>query len=374
MSLYQIAGKIITDNPRTLENYRFVTINGKLVVDNPLDHMKLVRLARAYADAVRKSLNFIWKGYSHKEATKLLYDMLPNYVYLETAYKNAKAIAENIKFYEEKFDKDKVLADIRRFWIGSRGNKWDRGNRNIKLLPRDTYFEALIRYPWGCSWIKAKAFFGEKHIPLLEELIELANRREEGYGAIISFREYPRIHVQLPLWLYLKYFSTSKQRGYGLIAGFDINSDRLNVVIIDSDGNIVAMKTFWYSETISHGFSRDKAKWVRLNALSDALEWCRRIGVDYVVFEDLTRIRYRRFMSNPYVNRKIAKFPKKQILIHGVVKALKLGFTVILVNPKGTSNSITHKQIMREKGLDRHMASAYIIAYRGLKVIKNHEK
>ncbi len=46
----------------------------------------------------------------------------------------------------------------------------------------------------------------------------------------------------------------------------------------------------------------------------------------------------------------------------------------MLVNPRGTSNSITHKQIMREKGLDRHMASAYMIAYRGLKVIKNHRK
>ncbi len=95
--------------------------------------------------------------------------------------------------------------------------------------------------------------------------------------------------------------------------------------------------------------------------------WCRRIGVDYIVFEDLSRIKTRKFTDNPCVNRRIARFPKKQILQHGVIKALKQGFIVILVNSKGTSNSITHRQIMREKGLDRHMASAYIIAYRGLK-------
>ena len=374
MSLYQIAGKIITDNPKTLEDYRFVTINGKLVVDNSLDHMKLIRLARAYMNVVRKSLNLIWKGYSHKEATKLLYTILPNYVYLESAYKNAKAIAENIRFFEGKSSKNRILADIRRFWIASRGNKWDKGNRNIKLVPKDGYFEVSIKYPWDGSWIKAKALFGEKYIPLLRELIQLASKKSEGYGVIASFRRYPRIHVQLPLFLYLKYFSTPKHKGYGLIAGFDINSDRVNAVVIDNDGNIVAMKTFWYSETISHGFSRDKAKWLRLNALSVALEWCRRVGVDYVVFEDLARIGYRRFTSNPYANRKITKFPKKQILIHGVIKALKLVLTIILVNSKGTSNSITHKQVMREKGLDRHMASAYIIAYRGLKMIKNNEK
>ena len=104
-----------------------------------------------------------------------------------------------------------------------------------------------------------------------------------------------------------------------------------------------------------------------LSALLNALMWCRRIGVDYVVFEDLTRIRYKRFTSNPYANRKITKFPKKQILAHGVVKALKQGFTVILINPRGTSNSLAHKQVMREKRLDKHMASAYIIAYRGFK-------
>jgi len=76
-------------------------------------------------------------------------------------------------------------------------------------------------------------------------------------------------------------------------------------------------------------------KWIRLNALANALEWCRRIGVDYVVFEDLTRIKTKRFTSNPNANRKITKFPKKQLFRHGVIKTLKLDFTVILVNPKG---------------------------------------
>ena len=88
-------------------------------------------------------------------------------MYLETAYKNAKAIVENIKFFEENSEKNKILTDIRRFWIASQGNKWDKGNRNVKLVPRDAYIEILIKYPWEGSWIKAKAFFGEKYIPLL---------------------------------------------------------------------------------------------------------------------------------------------------------------------------------------------------------------
>jgi hypothetical protein len=51
-----------------------------------------------------------------------------------------------------------------------------------------------------------------------------------------------------------------------------------------------------------------------------------------------------------------------------------LGFNVILVNPKGTTNSEDHEKVMREKGFNRHTASAYLIALKGLKVIKNNEK
>jgi len=119
MLLCQIAGKLIADNPRILERLSYVTINGKLVVEDSVDHMKLIRLARAYSDVVRGMLNMVWRGYSHTEATKLLYDMLPNYVYLETAYKNAKAIAENVSFYEEYSGKSRILADIHRFWLAS---------------------------------------------------------------------------------------------------------------------------------------------------------------------------------------------------------------------------------------------------------------
>ena len=38
------------------------------------------------------------------------------------------------------------------------------------------------------------------------------------------------LHVSVPIELHLKYFSKGKAKG-GLIAGFDLNSDRMNMVI-----------------------------------------------------------------------------------------------------------------------------------------------
>ncbi|MGC9112614.1 MAG: hypothetical protein ACP5H1_04240, partial [Acidilobus sp.] len=62
---------------------------------------------------------------------------------------------------------------------------------------------------------------------------------------------------------------------------------------------------------------------------------------------------------------------KRQMLTHGVIKALRLGFNVILVDPKGTTNSEEHDKVMREKGFDRHTASAYLIALKGLGTIND---
>ena len=78
-----------------------------------------------------------------------------------------------------------------------------------------------VKDPWG-KWVYGKAYFGKKYLPLLSELEELSRRKEEGYGALISFKEKPMIHLQIPLWLYLKHFSSPKPNGYGLFAGFDL--------------------------------------------------------------------------------------------------------------------------------------------------------
>jgi hypothetical protein len=291
-----------------------------------------------------------------------LYNIIPYAFYAETAYKQALTLIKN--------NGNKV--EVRKRWIACRGNKSDKGNRGIKFHVKEDHVLIKVKDPWG-KWIFGRAFFGKKYLPLLRELEELSKRKEEGYGEVISFKGTPMIHLQIPLWLYLKHFSTPKPKGYGFIAGFDLNSDRLNVVVINKNGEVVAKNTWWYSEVISHGFPKEKARTLRLNALSQALNFLSRIGVDYVVFEDLFLVRERKFTRSKSGNRKISRFAKKQLLIHGVIKSLRLGFSIILVNPKGTTNSEEHKRVMMEKGFDRHTTSTYLIALRGLEIIKNNE-
>jgi hypothetical protein len=311
----------------------------------------------------------LFDGKSVDELTKEFYNILPNYIYLETALKQAKTIVDGLLEREE--EKGKIIhARIRKFWFGSRGNKSDKGNRNVKFHVLEDHVEVKVKDPWG-KWVHGKAYFGKEYLPLLHELEELAERKEEGYGAVVSFKDYPMIHLQVPLWLYLKHFSSPKPVGYGLVAGFDLNSDRLNVVVVNKDGKVIAIKTFWYSDVTRPGFPKGKAMALRLNALSESLNFLSRVGVDYVVFEDLFLVKRRRFTRSKSGNRKVSRFAKRQMLTHGVIKSLRLGFNVILVNPEGTTNSEYHDRIMREKGFDRHTASAYLIALKGLGMLNN---
>jgi predicted transposase len=342
-----------------IENFQFVTINGRVEFEGV---ERISRIAYYYSKAVKAGVNLALRGVSLSDAVKELYKIIPYAFYAETAYKQALALVEN--------NGNKV--EVRKRWIACRGNKSDNGNRGIKFHVFQDHVEIKVKDPWG-KWVFGKAYFGKEYLPLLKELEELSRRKEEGYGAVVSFKDYPMIHIQIPLWLYLKYFSSPKPNGYGLVAGFDLNSDRLNVVVVSKDGEIIANKTWWYSDVVRPGFPKGKAMALRLNALSQALNFLSRVGVDYVVFEDLFLVKRRRFTRSKSGNRKVSRFAKRQLLIHGVIKALRLGFNVVLVNPKGTTNSEDHDKVMREKGFDRHTASAYLIALKGLEVIKNNE-
>jgi predicted transposase len=349
-----------------LENFQFVTINGRVLFN---EKERVVRIARAYSQVVKSAIKPLFDGKSVDELTKEFYNVLPKYIYLETALKQAKTITDGLLDRED--EKGEIIhARIRRFWFGSRGNKSDKGNRNVKFHVFQDHVEVKVKDPWG-KWVYGKAYFGKEYLSLLHELEELASNKEEGYGAVISFEEKPMIHLQIPLWLYLKHFSSPKLVGYGLVAGFDLNSDRLNVIVVNEDGKVVTKKTWRYSDVTRPGFPKGKAMALRLNALSESLIFLSRIGVDYVVFEDLFLVKRRKFTRSKSGNRKITRFAKKQLLIHGVIKALRLGFDVVLVNPKGTTNSEEHEKVMREKGFDRHTASAYLIALKGLGMLNN---
>lgn len=85
-----------------------------------------------------------------------------------------------------------------------------------------------------------------------------------------------------------------------------------------------------------------------------------------VVFEDLGRIKKRRYTKSKTANRRITRFPKRKLLEHAIVMGLKYGFRVYLVNPAYTSK--IGEKLGKTLGLDKHTASAYTLTLRYLGV------
>ena len=103
---------------------------------------------------------------------------------------------------------------------------------------------------------------------------------------------------------------------------------------------------------------------MRLQALGKLLRYAYHHGVNTVLFEDLDKIKKRKFNSSRNGNRKITRFPKKQLLEHGILMAWKYGYKVYLVNPSYTSKLA--EKFKSSFGLDIHTTSAYTLALRYL--------
>ncbi len=87
----------------------------------------------------------------------------------------AKLILEGAKV-----NNGKPYRKQRRIYLISRGNKWEKhGNRNVKILKGDEFFDVKIKYPFAREkWINGAADFGAFN-SVVDELAELAEQNLE---------------------------------------------------------------------------------------------------------------------------------------------------------------------------------------------------
>lgn len=336
-----------------------VTIAGRLRPYSDEDLMKLARLAHGFRRAVLYATRMLVKKIDANDILRELRRDL-NKAYGDSAFKVARALVEACIFNGG----DPGDIEVKRLFIASEGESSRYGNRNVRLESTDM---VKIKYPYDGSWLLFKSEFGRKYLHLIQELVELAKAKRASYGARIVFRDGKTyLHLSIPLELYLKHFSRGHARG-SLVAGFDLNSDRVNMVIVDRHGRIRDIKTEHFPEVTSHGYPRNRARTRRLEALSNLLKYAYHHGVGIVVFENLFVIKKRRFTRNRKANRKRSRFAKKELLKYAIISSMKYGFKTLLINPRGTTSSPEREEMMRRYGLDRHTASAYLIALKGLK-------
>jgi len=341
----------------------YVTISGRVYVYNE-DYQRLVYLAYRFRKAVVKATRMLTKGLSKEYVTKVITEDL-NQGYAKSVVDIAKLLIKSAEYHGS----NPLKIKVKKLFIVSKGEAFIKGNQNIRLVSSD---KLLISYHLNGrhgrhdDWIECEARFGEEYIPLVNEVIDRAMNNELSYNAKILFRNGKiYLHLSVPLELYIKYFKKGEAKG-GNIACFDLNSDRINMVIIDRQGIIKETKTEWYSEVNRPKYPKNKAWPLRLQALGRLLKYAYYHNVSTVLYEDLDRIKRRRVKKtkNRSGNRKASNFPKKKLLQYAITMALKYNFKVYLVNPSYTSRLA--EKLKNAFCLDKHTVSAYLLGLRYL--------
>ena len=221
-----------------------------------------------------------------------------------------------------------------------------------------------------------------------ELLLRLENGEKISYDAKIYINDYGLefvkgvVQVVIPeeiWWIY----TVRDTEGYSLgeieyVLGIDVNFDRINMVLINLNKDIVWMYTLWFKNKVTQGYcSKGKRGYViqELHKVFTELKNLRNLKF-IVAVEDPEKLSYLKYVTiykgisgSARFNRRVIWFKPKTI--EEVIQLCKQhSIHYIPVNPKGTTHSQEHEQIMKNFGLDRHTASAYLIAKRGLEKLK----
>ena len=327
------------------------TIKGRLIVDSPADRGLLLYVMRNFRDAIEYAHSLMRRGCSDSQIVRLLTSrILNNSHYSYSALMRARLY------------RNQPYLKLKRPQLFSVGKGSEKGNRNIRLASTGTVNIKIPSSTGRHRWIVAKVRFGGRYLGIIGELV---NARLP-YGAGIYIRDGRfELHVNVPLELYIRYLGNVPRQydSGGHVASFDFNPDRMCMVIVSRDGDLLDVKTEHFPEATSHGFPKDRAKDFRMKALVRLVSYAYHHGVTDYVAEKLNRPRTK--TRSKSANRRIAKFAVREYIEHLKVLVQKYGGKLHFINPAYAS--IDAAPLAKKLGLDIHTTSAYLLALRYLK-------
>jgi len=305
---------------------------------------------------------------------KVAYDVIPNERYADGSIALVMGIYESCRELGIDF-RSVELSD----WLMFQQSWLEYPSRNISLKPNYEFHITTIRYNGATSRVVVKPTVPKSYEQLLDAIII----EHIKYIGRVVVRDYGargnqlwlhgEIHITVPMDVYYEHMARHKRNSGRLFGGVDVNTDRINLAIIDSTGRLIEHKTFWFSETTARDFPRRKAWGIIGMRIHELLEYAYNNGVKTLFLENPEVLGRLKLMwvrngdrGHENYNYKVSVF-RSSIIERVTMKAPLYSIRVGYVNPGGTTNSTEHDELMRKHGLDRHTTSAYLIALKGLK-------
>jgi len=304
---------------------------------------------------------------------KIIYEIIPNRRCTDGVIVLVRGIYESCRQLGIDF-KEVELGD----WLMFQQAEKEYPVRNITLRQDNEFHVTTIDYNGSVERIVIKPTIPKNYKLLLDKILE----DKQKHTARIVVKDYGvrkntlwvrgEIQLTIPLNFYCKYMVRFKKNYGRLYGGVDVNADRINLAIVDSEGKLRDTYTFRFPEVTARGYLRHRARTVIGMKIHEMLKYAYYHGVKKLFLENpeepgklrLLWIRNGRRLNRNY-NWKVSVF-RSRVIEMIAMKSSLYSIGVKYVNPKGTSNSKEHSEIMKRFRLDKHTASAYLTALRGL--------
>ena len=322
----------------------------------------------------------------YKRYRKIGYDILPNRRYVDGAIDLVYGVIESVnelsRLYKELGLNEEIKLEDLEFsnWLLFQCEGESKHmNINIKIQEDLSFRVLMFDFEGSKSYVIVKPTIYKRWKRILQNLWFYM---EPYYGRIVLKQfgnrkgilfTHGEVQVSVGYDFYLEVMRRYDQPKGKNVAGVDVNLDRINLAIVNSEGELRDCKTFWFRDVKSRNMPRRKVWSLIGERVYELIKYAYHHGVSRIYLEDLSVLGKLKLLwlkngrrLNENYNYAVQSF-RSRVIEMIKMKAPLYGMKTSYVNPTNTSK--IGEKLMKKLGVDRHTASAYIIALKGLKLL-----
>ena len=311
----------------------------------------------------------------------IAHEVIPNRRYADSAVILVMGIYESCRQLGVDF-KSVELGD----WLMFQQSEKEYPPRNITIKSVDEAWLTTFSYNGENKRIKLRITASGAYKKLLEAIL----KERQAYNPRVYIKSWNvrngkfyvkgELQIAVPLDFYYKHMVLFKKNLGRLYGGVDVNTDRINLSIVDKNGRLRDTKTFWFEEASRKGCPRHRARSIIGMRVHEMLKYAYHHGVKALFLENpgvLGRLKLLWIRSGKRLNKNYnwkAMVFRSSVIEMIALKAPLYAMKIEYIDPRGTTQSKEHDRLMRRHGLDRQTAAAYLVALRGIERHKLTQK
>jgi len=144
-------------------------------------------------------------------------------------------------------------------WLMFQQSELEYPSRSITLKLNYEFHITTIRFDGAVGRVVVKPTIPRSY----EKLLGAITTKRVGYmGRVVidgvgarnnQLWVHGEVQVTIPMDVYYEHMARHKKNSGKLIGGVDVNTDRINLAIVNENGELIDHKTFWFSETSRKG-------------------------------------------------------------------------------------------------------------------------